>query len=47
VGGFVEAAGLSVGREACTATPLPGGGVLVAGGKNTAALASAEIWKLE
>jgi hypothetical protein len=47
VGGFGEASGLSVGREACTATLLPGGGVLIAGGRNTAALASAEIWKLE
>ena len=47
VGGFGEAAGLSVGREACTATLLPGGGVLIAGGRNTAALSSAEIWKLE
>jgi hypothetical protein len=47
VGGFLEASGLSVGREACTATLLPGGGVLVAGGRNTAALASAEIWRLE
>ena len=47
VGGFGEASGLSVGREACTATLLPGGGVLIAGGRNTAVLASAEIWKLE
>ena len=47
IGGFEHTSGLSVGREACTATLLPGGGVLIAGGRNNGPLATAEIWKLE
>ena len=47
LGGFEHSAGLSVGREGCTATPLPGGGVLIAGGRNNGPLSTAEIWKLE
>ncbi len=47
LGSFALAAGLSIGRELPLCARLPGGGVLVAGGRNNGVLASAEIWKPE
>jgi serine/threonine protein kinase len=47
VGSFAPAAGLSIGRELPLCARLPGGGVLIAGGRNNGVLASAEIWKRE
>jgi len=44
VGDFSPAAGLSVGRELPLCALLPGGAVLVAGGRNNGVLASAELW---
>ena len=47
IGAFAPAAGLSIGRELPLCARLPGGGVLVAGGRNNGVLGSAEIWKPE